>query len=378
MITERSLLLIGSSTLMMAKSFQERHMLKHYFFWIVLLALFGLFLTFFSMWQEVNTPPSIQEPLNPYPQSPFKSYISGVGIVEASSDNISIGTPVNRIVEKVLATAGMKIKKGDVLLKLEDQELKADLVARQVAYEIAQAQLKKLVDLPRQEDVHASEAVFRSAQIELQHAQDQYERVQGLQDSRALSLQEINRRRLNYEQAETKWDEARANLNKIKAGAWKPDIEIAKLQIDQAKADIEKIQADIQRTIIRSPIDGEVLQVRVHEGEFPASVSANGPLMIVGDTAELYLKVSINQFDAPFFRSDAPAVAFLRGNGRIEFPLEFVRLDPYLVNKQNFTNEITEKVDTRVLQVIYHIKKIDQNIFVGQQMDVFIEAEFPS
>lgn len=354
-------------------------MIRHYFFWIVLIAVLGLFLTFFSMWQEVNPPPpSIQESLSPYPISPFQSYISGVGVVEASSDNISIGTPINRVVDKVQAVVGMKVNKGDVLLQLEDQDLKADLAARQVAYEIALAQLKKLEDLPRHEDVVASEAALKSSQIELQQAKDQYERVQGLQDSRALSLQEINRRRFNYEQAEAKWEEVKANLNKIKAGAWKPDLEIAKLEVQQAKTGIERVQADIQRTIIRSPLDGKVLQVRVHEGEFPATVSVNGPLMIVGNVEEIYLKVSINQFDAPFFRSSAPAVAFFRGNARIEFPLEFVRLEPFLVNKQNLTNDIMEKVDTRVLQVIYRIKKNGQNIFVGQQMDVFIETEFPS
>ena len=73
-----------------------------------------------------------------------------------------------------------------------------------------------------------------------------------------------------------------------------------------------------------------------------------------------------------------PSYCLFKRNARIEFPLEFVRLEPYLVNKQNFTNEITDKVDTRVLQVIYRIKKHDHPIFIGQQMDVFIEAEFPS
>jgi multidrug resistance efflux pump len=352
---------------------------RYYFFWIVLIALLGFFFTFFSMWQKVNPPPTIsQEQLNLHPLPPFHSYISGVGIVESSSDNISIGTPVDRIVDKVLVTVGSQVKKGEVLFKLEDQDLKADLISRQVAYEIAVAQLKKLEALPRQEDVVAAQSALKKAQVELDQAHNQYERVQGLQDSRALSLQEVDRRRFAYEQAESQFQEAQANLNKIKAGTWKPDLEIAHLEIEQAKASVERVEADIQRTIIRSPIDGKVLQVKIHAGESPAAMAAKGPLMIVGNTNEMYLRVSINQFDAPYFKSNAPAVAYLRGNARIEFPLEFVRLEPYLVNKQNLTNEITEVVDTRVLQVTYRLKKRDQNIFVGQQMDVFIEAEFPS
>jgi len=75
------------------------------------------------------------------------------------------------------------------------------------------------------------------------------------------------------------------------------------------------------------------------------------------------------------FQSDAPAVAFLQGNEKVKFPLVFVRIEPLLVNKQNLTNDINEKVDTRVLQIIYRIKNDDHPIFVGQQMDVFIETE---
>jgi multidrug efflux pump subunit AcrA (membrane-fusion protein) len=164
-------------------------------------------------------------------------------------------------------------------------------------------------------------------------------------------------------------------LNKVKAGTWKPDLAIAALQVEQAKTSVERVQAEIDRTIIRSPIDGKVLQINIHEGESPATINK---LMIVGNTDEIYLKVSINQFDAPYFRPEAQAVAFLRGNAHMEFALEFIRLVPYLVQKQDFTTDITDKNDTRVLQVIYRIKDTDHNVFVGQQMDVFIEAEFPS
>jgi hypothetical protein len=83
-------------------------MSRYYFFWIVLIALFALLLTFYSMWEHMKPPPLPPRQLNPPALSPFKSYISGVGIVEASTDNISIGTPVNRIVNKVLSLLEQK------------------------------------------------------------------------------------------------------------------------------------------------------------------------------------------------------------------------------------------------------------------------------
>jgi HlyD family secretion protein len=361
----------------MDKSFWGKAMNRRYFFWVLLATAGCVMLTFFSLWNNKKGSEDIPQAAASPPRSPFKSYISAVGVVEASSANLSIGTSVNRIVDQVFVNAGTKVKKGDPLFQLEDQDLKADLYARDVAYKISLAKLEKLQALPRPEDAASAEAGLKKAEIELNEAKSQYEMVKGLEDTRALSLQVINQRRFNFELAEAAWAQANANLNKIKEGAWKPDLEIAELETVQAKANIERIDAEIQRTIIRSPIDGVLLQVKIHEGELPSAVSAKGALMIVGDTDEMYLKVSINQFEAPYFRAEAKAVAHLRGNAQEEFPLEFIRLEPYLVNKQNFTNEITDKVDTRVLQVIYHILKVNPNIFVGQQMDVFIEAEFP-
>lgn len=352
---------------------------RTYFFVIIAIALASVFLIAFSMWHE--RPVRLTEaqlPLISHPKSPFKSYISGVGIVEASSDNISIGTPLNRIVEKVLVKVGNEVKKGDVLFVLENQDLEADLHTKQVAYDIAVARLNKLEAMPRPEDITAAQSSFKTAEVDLSQAKSQYEMVQGLEDSRAISREEINRRRFNYEQAESKLQQAQADLEKVKSGTWKPDLQIAYLETLQAKADVARSKTEIDRTIIRSPIDGKILQVKIHEGEFPPLDSFRMPLMILGDTEQKHLSVSINQFDAPNFNSNAPAVAYLQGNARFEFPLEFVRIEPYLINKQNLNNNIQEKVDTRVLEVIYRFKTDAHNLFIGQQMDVFIQADFSS
>ncbi|WP_195155573.1 HlyD family secretion protein [Candidatus Protochlamydia phocaeensis] len=310
----------------------------------------------------------------PRPTSPFKSYLSALGIVEPSSESIFIGTPVNRVVDKVYVQVGQKVKKGEILLRLEDSDLEADFNSRLVAYKIALARLKRLEGLPRPEDISAAEASLKESELGLEQARSQYERVQGLQDTRALSQEEIARRLFNYQQAEAKWLQAKANFDKIKAGTWKPDLEIAYLEAQQAKASIERVKADIERTIIRAPIDGTILQVKIHQGEFPPADTARSPIMVMGNIDEMHLKTSINQFEISNFRPDAQAVAFSQGDARIEYPLEFVRLEPYLTSKQNITNDILEKVDTRVLHVIYRFKKDAKNIFVGQQMDVYIDT----
>src|SRR5277367_5407722 len=98
---------------------------RNYFLVIVFIALLSLFLIFFSLGREINTP--ITKPVNPAPFAPFESYISAVGIVEASSENIFIGSSLNRAVTHVFVQAGERVNRGDVLFRLEDRDLKADL-----------------------------------------------------------------------------------------------------------------------------------------------------------------------------------------------------------------------------------------------------------
>ena len=72
--------------------------------------------------------------------------------------------------------------------------------------------------------------------------------------------------------------------------------------------------------------------------------------------------------------SGASAIAHVRGDANLKTPLQFVRFEPYVVPKKSLTGDSTERVDTRVLQVIYKIDRQDLPLFVGQQMDVFIDA----
>lgn len=346
---------------------------RNYFLWIVGLALASLFLIFFAFLREVNSPIT-QLPVPPV-QAPYPSYIAGVGVVEPSSGNILVGASPNRRVEKVLVTEGQEVKKGDILFVLEDKDLKANLKAQQLSNDAAKAKLQRLQSLPRSEDAISAQAALRSASVEIESAKKQVEMVQSLPDPRSVSQEEKNRRLFNLEQANAKWQQADADLKKIQAGAWKPDLEIAELEIQQSEASMQSIKADLNRTVVRSPIDGIVLQIKVHEGEYPPPDSLRTPAMILGKTEPLYLRVSINQLDIPRFHQNSPATAYLEGDGHTPFKLEFVRIEPYLVNKLNLTNEVTEKVDTKVLNIVYCIDHTKFPLIVGQQMDVFIATK---
>jgi hypothetical protein len=117
-----------------------------------------------------------------------------------------------------------------------------------------------------------------------------------------------------------------------------------------------------------------VLQVKLHLGEYaPAAVTAT-PLILLGGSRPLNVRVDVDEHEAWRVRPEAAATAHVRGDARLKTALHFVRFEPFVVPKKSLTGDSTERVDTRVLQVIYRIDRQDFEIFVGQQMDVFIDA----
>ena len=72
-------------------------------------------------------------------------------------------------------------------------------------------------------------------------------------------------------------------------------------------------------------------------------------------------------------KKGASAVGTVRGDTSHKYALHFVRFEPYVIPKKNLTGDSTERVDTRVLQVIFALDK-NAPVYAGQQMDVFVDA----
>lgn len=122
---------------------------------------------------------------------------------------------------------------------------------------------------------------------------------------------------------------------------------------------------------------GRVLQVNVRPGEYVGTPPGQ-PLVILGNIDQLHVRVDIDEFDIPRFRSAASASAVPRSSLQNRYPLEVVRIEPFVVPKRSLTGETTERVDTRVLQVIYACNPVSlPPLFVGQQMEVLIDAVEP-
>lgn len=282
--------------------------------------------------QPVPIAPALVEPAS----APFMNFIAGAGIIEAKNESIAIGSPLARLVSRVAVKVGDKISVGTPLFYLDDRENRAELAMRHADFAKAQA------------DVLVAKAT-------LADTQSLFDLANSVSDSRAISGEEILKRRNALAIAKAKLESALAF-------------------VQQAQAAILQTETTLERLIVRVPIDGEVLQVNVRAGEFATAGALAKPLLIIGDLKSFHVRVDIDENDAWRFDKTAKAVAYLRGNRNFKVDLQLAYVEPLVVPKKSLTGDSTERVDTRVLQVLYQFNPKDLPAYIGQQMDIFIEA----
>jgi multidrug resistance efflux pump len=340
------------------------------------LAVALLLFSIFHVVRAQHKPPQLEPPVAPA-RNPYGATVAGAGIVEASTENIAVGSALPGIVVETHVSVddvGKKVKAGEPLFRVDDRQLKAQLAYQEASLQAAEAQLAKLEAQPRPEEVPPSEAKVRVAEAAVAVQKDLAERAQRLVASRAMADEDVRQRQLALDVARQQLSQAKADDALLKAGAWAPDKAIARAAVAQARAQIEQTRTELERSVVRAPVDGEVLQVNVRLGEF-VGASPNQTLLMIGNVHKLHVRVDVDEHDIPRFRPGAPARASVRGHPGVQFPLRFVRVEPYVVPKKSLTGDNTERVDTRVLQVIYAVESKEMPLYVGQQMDVFIEAD---
>jgi len=342
---------------------------------IPLLAITLLGYAFHYVAKTRPTWPDAAPPIEP-PRAPFDQTVAGSGMIEAETENIAVGSPVAGVVVEVMVEVGEHVTAGTPLFRLDDRSAKAEVAVRESSLHSAKAELARLEQLPRPEDVPVYEATIRQRQAALANLEYTYKRVQRLSEEGSATEEELVDAQHRYQEAKALADQAQSELDRLRAGAWDQDKSVAQAAVALASAQLEQARTELERLTVRALAPGQILQVNVRPGEFVGAAPSRG-LIVYGSVQALHVRVDIDEFDIPRFRPNAPAEAMLKGYPDLKFPLRFVRVEPYVIPKRSLTGDNTERVDTRVLQVIYAVEAPSDAFFVGQQVDVYVDASKP-
>jgi multidrug resistance efflux pump len=330
----------------------------------------------FAGWYVWTTRPVVGNPAPPITpaSSPFADAVAAAGIVEARTENIAVGSATPGVVVEVLVKVGDDVQPSRPLFRLDDRDLRAALAVQKAAVSQSKSELIRLEAEPRKEKIPVLVALVNEAKADVIRETDALKRAEETFARKVITEQELIARREALAGAQAALERSQADLKLLEAGSWQYDRDVASAAIHRAEAQLQRIETDLDRLIVRSLVAGRVLQVNVRPGEF-VGTPPNQPLVILGNIDRLHVRVDIDEYDIARFREGLPAVAVPRGSLQQRYPLEFVRVEPFVVPKKSLTGDNTERVDTRVLQVIYEFDPTGlPPLFVGQQVEVFIDT----
>jgi len=324
-------------------------------------------------------------------KDPFKNGVYANGIVEPvqdSGESINIYPEVSGNVTKVFVKYGEFVQKGQPLFQVDDS-VQAQTVKQ--LYHQVQADYTKYQELlhePRPQVLAVSKAQVDYAKAQLAYAQSNYEKLLNSYklNPKSVSKQDLDNAKNALKEAKENLKVAIKNYELTKAGAWSYDI---RTQYQLYKADEHAYQSALEllkRYTVKAPVSGTVLELNVEKGDYVSSSgvyytythsyvtpvrlgqSSNGELQVRAFIDEILLT------KLPPIK-DLKAVMFIRGTN-VSVPLKFVAVEPYVTPKIELSDQLTERVDVRVLPVIFRFKKPKNvNLYPGQLVDIYLEGK---
>jgi multidrug efflux pump subunit AcrA (membrane-fusion protein) len=264
--------------------------------------------------------------------------VAGAGIVEPASEVIDIGSALSGLVTDVRVRPGDRVGKGAVLFTVDARAALASLAQDTAA-------------------INEARAAITEARAAQRTAREQLALYRQLDDPAAVSRAEVIRAEGEEAAATTRFGLARARLAAAEAAA-------------------SSSRTEIDRLTVRAPIAGEILSVNIRAGEFVSTQGGGNsqPFMQMGQTTPLHVRVDIDENEVARVALGKDAIISPRGAAEVQVKATFVRAEPLVVPKRSLTNSAAERVDVRVLQLIYALPENDA-FRVGQQIDAFIPAK---
>lgn len=187
---------------------------------------------------------------------------------------------------------GDAVSAGDLLVQLETDELKLQVEQARAALEAAKANLQRLVEGPRPEEVEQAEAALAQAQANYENSKLVYERNKKLFEEGVLSAKDWDAIKAQFEVAKAQKLSAEKTLALIKKGARESEITAAKAQVKQAEVALKSAELQLSNTSITAPISGTVASVAAEVGNM-ASIGA--PVVTIVDLRHLEIELQVGE-----------------------------------------------------------------------------------
>lgn len=219
--------------------------------------------------------------------------VTAKGIVE-SEEEVEIGSPVSGTIREISGNEGDTVKKGQVLVLLDDDKVRADIRIAEASLREANEQLNRLKKGYRSEDIAAASSMAERAEAIHAEARDEYERLGRLYEKDAVTLVELNKAKEKNDITARELDEAKAQLEKLKSGERKEDIGRGEALVQKAMADLHYRKTFLKDYRKVSPFEGMVTERYRDPDE---TVDKGTPILKLINTEKLRITSELEETD---------------------------------------------------------------------------------
>ncbi len=233
-----------------------------------------------------------------------KTVLTAGGYIVAHH-TIQVSSKVVGKVAWVGVEKGDRVKEGQVVVRLEDSEYRAQLAQARANLAVAQARLRELETGSRPQEIDAARAVAEEAEANFHNSEVNLKRVEDLARQNISSQQQLDNTRTQFAVSKAQFENARKKYDLVKLGPRIEQIDYARGQTAQAKAAVDYAQTMHDSTLIRAPVTGTVLERLVEKGEmvttmtFGGTGGAKASVASLADLNDLQVELDINQNDFP-------------------------------------------------------------------------------
>lgn len=350
---------------------------------IAVLGIVGSLVSAFIYTKKVVPQPPLKTSSNPYEKG-----IYSTGIVESYQShgaNIAIVPEVSGKVVQILVQEGQRVFQNDPLMIIDDSVQRQTVEQLKAQADAAFRVLQRAKAVPRKEELEIAQAQVDHARATLEDKKDQFEKIQKAYqlDPKSISRDDFDKARNAYEIAKKSYEVALKQYRLVKAGTWEYDIKTLEAQYMAANKAYEAAMKLLEKYTVRAPSDGVIVRIQASlgsyispQGSYDIYTGSYSPVIVMmnGSVDRLQVRCYVDELLVPQLPKPEriTAVMFIRGSDK-KVPLEYVRLEPFIIPKIQLSSGRRERVDVRVLPIIFRFEKPeDINIFPGQLVDVYI------
>jgi len=221
------------------------------------------------------------------------SFLKVTGVVEAN-ETVRVTSEIMGQAKEVKVKDGEEINKGDILIVLDDEQIKIQVAQAQATLDSIQASYDKIKSGARPQEIKQAESAVLQAKINRDSAEENYLRMQKLFSEKAISEQQYEQAKNQYEIADVQYQSARESYELVLEGAAEEDIKSVEAQVRQTKAALDMAKYQLKNTQITAPISGKVTSISVSSGEM---IAPSVPLLAIIDVSRIFVKVGISEKD---------------------------------------------------------------------------------